>query len=841
MLVAQNWLSRLLRGVNPSWDGVSAEEMDAAFVRVGFETEGFEPIPETTGPLVIGRVESIEELTGFKKPIRHCMVNVGNANGTGELQSIICGARNFSEGDMVVVALPGCVLPGDFAISARETYGRMSAGMICSAAELGLTPQQNKGIITLDPQLQVEVGADARPAIGLSDTVFDVNITPDRGYALSARGLSREIASALDLDFSDVAENPQLAGLSVTVPDVSGDLLSVELQPETKALRFGLRKVSGIDPTVESPWWLQRELMLCGQRPVNAATDVTNYLMLLLGQPMHAFDVDRITGDLVVRCAAEGEKMTTLDDVQRELHTEDVVICDDSGVQSLAGVMGGSTSEISDTTTNVYFEAATWDPITVARTSRRHKLSSEASRRFERGVDPALVEVALDMAASLLVSIAGGTIFAERTIVGDVPRRPSILMAASLPGDIAGVEYSRDTVIDRLEEIGCTVEVSSCGAKLEVTPPTWRTDLTMPADLVEEVLRLEGLEDIPSIVPTAPAGRGLTPAQRRRRAIGHALAYNGYAEILPTPFIADDVFDVWNLPADDSRRNVVTVQNPLEASNSSLGTTLLPSMLDAVKRNVSRGEPNVALFGVEQVTIAHGHGVSPMPSVANRPSDEQIADLLYSLPVQPLHVATVGTGQWELTGPWGDGRAYTYADAIESAQVVARAAGVDLTLENAEMLPWHPGRCAALKVGETVVGYAGELHPQVLERAGLPARTCAMELDVSALPFDQKLPAPVLSSFPALLQDVALVVDDAVPAESVRAVVEEGAGTSGLLESVELFDVYRSEALGEGKKSLAFSLRFRAPDRTLTDDECSEARLQAVERAGQRFGAELRA
>lgn len=836
MLISQNWVTELLGRSNPDWK-VSPAELDSGYVRVGFETEGYSAIPETTGPLVIGRVETIEELEGFKKPIRHCFVNVGDANGTGELQSIVCGARNFQEGSYVVVSLPGAVLPGNFAISARETYGRMSAGMICSAAELGLSDKQNSGIITLPNEI-AEPGTDARSIVGLDDTVFDVNITPDRGYALSARGLTRELASAFNLKFVDPAVDLNVAGVDTSdVPESSGELIKVDLRPETQARRFGVRKVSGIDPKAPTPFWMQRELMLSGQRCVNSATDVTNFVMLLLGQPMHAFDANLIKGGLVVRNALEGESFETLDHVKRTLSTEDVVISDDAGIQSLAGVMGGTTSEISDETTDVFFEAANWHPITTARTSRRHKLSTEASRRFERGVDPEIIEVALDVACALLVSIAGGSVESTRTLIGSAPSMPQIRMKTSRPAELAGVAYSDATVIARLEEVGCAVEVD--GDDLLVTPPTWRPDMTMSADLVEEVLRLEGLEDIPTIVPLAPVGSGLSPAQLRRRAIGHALAYSGYAEILPTPFIRNDTFDVWGLAADDERRSVVTVQNPLDAEYGVLATTLLPSMLEAVNRNVSRGQTSVKLFGLQQVSFKRGSGISPMLDVRQRPSDKEVAELLNSLPVQPLHVATVGVGFVELEGPWGHGRTYSFADAIESARVVARAAGVELNVENVEMLPWHPGRCAALKAGDHIVGYAGELHPQIVEALNLPARTCAMELDVSALPLKESFPAPVLSAFPALHQDLALVVDESVPAESVRKVIEEAAGE--LLEKVELFDVYRSEVLGAEKKSLAFSLEFRAQDRTLTDDECSEGRLAAAGRAAELFGATMRA
>ena len=834
MLITQNWVTRLLKQHNPQWS-VGPADFDAGYVRVGFETEGFEPIEETTGPLVFGRVEEIEELTEFKKPIRYCQVNVGKANGSGELQSIICGARNFAEGDLVVIALPGTVLPGGFAIGERKTYGKMSCGMICSVAELGLTDKSD-GILT-PPAGAGQPGEDAREYLGLDDVIFDVNITPDRGYALSARGLSREIASAFDLKYVDPAVDPSVAGLSTDgVPSPNGETLELNIAEDTKTRRFGLRKVTGIDPKAQSPWWMQRELMLSGQRPVNAATDITNYLMLLLGQPMHAFDADKIQGGLNVRCAEEGEKFETLDHVQRKLNAEDVVICDDSEIQSLAGVMGGTTSEISDETSDVFFEAANWDPITVARTSRRHKLSSEASRRFERGVDPALVEVSLDLACALLAEIAGGTIEATRTLQGELPVMPEISMPVGFPSQIAGVDYPEQAVVARLEEVGA--DVVKKGEQLSVTPPTWRSDLGVPVDLGEEVLRLEGLEDIPTILPTPSAGRGLSPAQKRRRAVGHALAYSGYAEILPTPFIANNTFDTWGLDADDPRRNTVAVQNPLESDHAVLGTTLLPSMLDAVRRNAARGRDSVALFGVQQVSFAVADH-TPMPSVASRPDDATVASVVDSLPRQPLHVATVGSGEQEFAGPWGAGRDYTYADAIESARIVARAAGVELEIANAEHLPWHPGRCAQLSVAGTVVGHAGELHPQVLEALGLPARTCAMELNLSALPLQESFPAPRLSAFPALHQDLALVVDDEIPAETVRRVVESAAGE--LLESVELFDVFRGEQLGDGKKSLAFNLIFRAVDRTLTDEEVNEYRVQAAEKARVELGAQMRA
>lgn len=841
MLISQKWLTSLLNNAdNPGWS-VTSEELDAGFVRVGFETEGYEPLPKTTGPLVVGRVEEIEELTDFKKPIRYCQVNVGDANGTGELQGIICGARNFKLNDLVVVSLPGAVLPGGFEISARKTYDHISNGMMASEAELGFTSKSD-GIIVL-PEGAGEPGQDAREVLGgFDDTIFEVNVTPDRGYALSARGLGREVASAFDLEYKDVAKDPSVAEIDVSaVPAPTGDLIPITLEESAKVQRFGLRKVEGIDPSAQAPFWMKRALMLAGVRSVNAATDVTNFVMLLIGQPMHAFDADKVAGGLRVHNAQGGEEFETLDHTKRTLTPGDVVISDDNGIQSLAAIMGGTTSEISENTTNVYFEAAAWDALTVARSARHHKLSSEASRRFERGVDPTLIEVALDIACALLVQIAGGTISDKRTLVeGSVQDRQPINLRVAHPSELIGVEYSKETVVKRLQEVGC--EIVYNGDDLVVTPPAWRTDLNEPVELIEEIVRLEGLDDIPLVLPTPRGGRGLSPVQRRRRAVTHALAYSGYAEVIPTPFMSNTVLDTWGLDADDERRRVVKVQNPLDADYGVLATTLLPAMLEAVGRNVARGRHDLSLFSVAQVAFKTADS-SPMPSVAARPEESVVEELIESLPQQPLHAATVATGNLELEGPWGDGRAYTWSDAVESAQVVARAAGVDLDIASAEQLPWHPGRCAELSVnidGEThVVGHAGELHPQVLEALGLPARTCAMEIDLTALPLGEKLPAPVLSSFPAVHQDVALVVEEEVPAEAVRRTLEESAGE--LIEEVALFDVYRSESLGENKKSLAFGLIFRAPDRTLTEDEASEGRLAATEAAKEKFGAQMRA
>ncbi|MCQ4361944.1 phenylalanine--tRNA ligase subunit beta [Mycobacterium gordonae] len=827
MRIPYSWLREVVSAGAPGWD-VGPGELEQALVRIGHEVEDVARLGPVEGPLAVGRVSEIEELSGFKKPIRACLVDVGNP----EPQEIVCGATNFVVGDLVVVALPGATLPGDFTIAARKTYGRNSNGMICSAAELGLGADHS-GILVLPPGT-AEPGADGAAVLGLDEVVFHLAITPDRGYGLSVRGLAREIACAYDLDFVDPA--------AVEPLPAQGEAWPLTVDPATGVRRFALRPVTGIDPAAVSPWWLQRRLLLCGIRATSPAVDVTNYVMLELGHPMHAHDRARITGGFRVRFARPGETVVTLDDIERKLEPVDVLIVDDVATAAIGGVMGADSTEVRADSADVLLEAAVWDPAAISRTQRRLHLPSEAARRYERAVDPAISVAVLDRCARLLVDIAGGV--AEPTLTdwrGDPPRAdwspPSVEIPADLPDRIAGVAYPPGTTARRLTQVGARVRQD--GGMLTVTPPSWRPDLRQPADLVEEVLRLEGLEAIPSVLPSAPSGRGLTATQQRRRAIGKSLALSGYVEILPTPFLPAGVFDLWGLPAEDPRRSTTHVINPLEADRPHLATTLLPALLEALHRNVSRGLADVALFALAQVVqpTEQTRAVDLIP-VHRRPTDAEIATLDASLPRQPQHVAAVLAGLREPRGPWGPGRPVEAADAFEAVRIIARASGVDVTFRAAQYLPWHPGRCAEVLAAGTVVGHAGQLHPAVIERAGLPKGTCAIELNLDAIPVGGVPPAPRVSPFPAVFQDVSLVVADDVPAQAVEDAVREGAGE--LLEHLQLFDVFAGPQIGKDRKSLTFALRFRAPDRTLTEDDATAARDAAVRCAAERLGAELR-
>ncbi|MFF9625995.1 phenylalanine--tRNA ligase subunit beta [Streptomyces griseosporeus] len=818
----------------------TGRDVQAKLVSAGLEVETVEQLgADLKGPLVVGQVLTIEELEGFKKPIRFCTVDVGQANGTGEPQEIVCGARNFQVGDKVVVALPGAVLPGDFEIAERKTYGRMSRGMICSSDELNMGDDGTKGIIVLPPE--TETGKDAVELLELVDEVLDIAVTANRGDCLSIRGVAREAAIAYGLPLRD----PAL--LDVPAPNAFG--YPVQVGDPVGCDRFTARTVTGLSPEARSPIWLQRRLQKVGMRPISLAVDVTNYVMTELGQPLHAYDRKLVQGTIGVRRAQPGEKLVTLDGVTRTLDAEDLVITDERGPIGLAGVMGGANTEIADhadvenATTDVVIEAAHFNAVSIARTARRHKLSSEASRRFERGVDPAAAAAAAQRTVDLLVLLAGGTAEAGVTEVVAPSAPRTITVPADHPDKVAGVTYGRETVVRRLQEIGCDVYGQD---ELVVTVPSWRPDLTDPNDLAEEVIRLEGYENLPSTLPKPPSGRGLTARQRLHRRVGRALAGAGYVEAPNYPFISEQVFDQLGLEAGDPARRVVKLTNPLNDEEPALRTSLLPGLLGALRRNDGRGSHDLALF--ETGLVFHPREeqrTAVVLPVDRRPTDEEIAELDAALPEQPRHVAVVLTGAREQAGWWGAGRPADWADAVQAARTVAREAGAELIVRKGAYGPWHPGRCAELAVTvdgtERVVGHAGELHPRVLTTLGLPARTCAMELNLDVLEqVGHDTPrAPRISTFPVATQDVALVVDKPVPTAEVEAALREGAGE--LLESIRLFDVYENEdQLGEGRKSLAYALRFRAADRTLTVDEASAARDAAVALAGERTGAVLR-
>jgi phenylalanyl-tRNA synthetase beta chain len=839
MRVPLSWLAEYAALGEPLPEpGDVARRLTAA----GLEVETFEQAGYDISGVIVAEVTQIEELTGFRKPIRYCQVSIG----TGEPCSVICGAVNFTEGDRVPFAQPGAVLPGGFEIGAKKAYGRMSEGMICSAAELAIG-DDHSGILVLPPS--APLGADFVAYAGLADHVFDIAVTPDRGYALSIRGVARELATAYGVAYTD----PVGTGLPGDVETVSPEVYPASIEDPTACDRFVLREAHGFEPDAPTPLWMRVRLARCGMRSVSLAVDITNYLMLELGQPLHAFDRTRLTGPIVVRRARPGERLETLDHVVRDLDPDDILITDSSGPISMAGTMGGLATEISETSRDLVIEAAHFSAPGTARMSRRHRLFSEASYRFERGVDRELPLRASAKAVSLLAALGGASVVPGCTHASAEVPAVTITIADDYPDRVAGQTYGHDTVVRRLRDVGCEVTDPSAGT-LTVIPPSWRPDLVHPSDLAEEVIRLEGYENVPARMPRAPAGHGLTAQQRIRRLAGRSLAEAGYVEVLSQPFAATADFDRLQLPADDARRTALRLANPLSEDEPLLRTTLLPGLLRVLARNVGRGFADVALY--EMGTVFRpppgSPGIAPILPVDRGPTAAELASLEAGLPAQPLRLGVVLAGDRELPGWWGGGRPAGWQDAIEAVREVLRLTRVPFRVTADQHAPWHPGRCAAILItddqgAERLAGHAGELHPRVVEAFRLPGRTCAAEIDLSVIETAAAalgpVEAPVVSPYPVATQDVALVVAASVPAAEVEAALSAGAtgaGDGSLLEEVALFDVYTGEQAGEGNKSLAYTLRFRAPDRTLTDEEVTAARDAAVAEAGRRVGAVLR-
>ena len=853
----------------------SASQLAKDLVKVGLEEEAIHT-SGVTGPLVCGRVVSmVPETASNGKTVNYCRVDVGeefnDAPGTGKepsdipSRSIICGAHNFKEGNHVVVSLPGAVLPGDFAIATRKTYGHISDGMICSARELGLG-QDSNGIIVLEEYLGergMEVpapGTDMLPILGLNQELLEINITPDRGYCFSMRGVGREYSHSTGAKFTDwgLAEN-----MKNGLPAVNDSGFPVEIEDAAPIRghvgcdRFVARIVRGLNPNAATPQWMVARLESAGMRSISLPVDVTNYVMLDLGQPMHAYDLDKVTGPLVVRRARQGEQHTTLDDVERTLDAEDLLITDCQGghgarVLGIAGVMGGADTEMTESSTNVLLEAAHFDAVSVARSARRHKLPSEASKRFERGSDPELPPVAAQYAAELLVEYGGGTIDPGVADVNHVKPQPTVALPFTAATRLIGVEYSPQRVEELLRAIGCNVTKSDADT-FSVVPPSWRPDLAGgPAHLIEEIARLDGYEKIPSVVPVGPAKIGNPAPLRTRREVSDTLAEAGLTEVMTYPFLGNE-HDLMGLPVDDPRRDTVKLANPLADDSPALRSSLLDTLLDTASRNVSRGNPRVAIFELDQVVSAHGVIPAPIPGVEEKPSDEAMQALRAGVPKQPWHVAAVLAGNAIEASPHDAARAWDWADAIELAIRVAVSQGLAVRPEAlgvggqaAIAAPFHPGRVAQIRVGAftggKVLGYAGELHPKVCQNFGLPPRTCAFELDLDAIeksrPKDAFQLRPV-STFPAAKEDLAFVVKQDVPALKVaNAIAKAG---EGLVEELRLFDVFENaEQLGEGRKSLAFALRLRAADHTLSPQEIKETRNRIIKKVEKTCQATLR-
>ncbi|HEX7405745.1 MAG TPA: phenylalanine--tRNA ligase subunit beta, partial [Candidatus Nanopelagicaceae bacterium] len=582
---------------------MTAEEVGEALVRVGFEVEEIEYQGlEVTGPLVVGRVIKIEEITEFKKPIRWVELDCAEP----ETRFVICGANNFVVGDLVVVALPGSSLPGGFAISQRETYGKVSNGMICSSRELGLS-EDHSGIMVL-PLNCAEPGADAHQLLEIHDVIFDIAINPDRGYALSLRGIAREVATSIGVKYSDPVHSISTENFPKTSKGITPKI-------EEGASVIYIRTLDKFDPLAQSPLWMRRRIEKCGMRSISLAVDVTNYVMLELGQPLHAFDRQQIKGTLHIRRAGKTTTFTTLDGQERSLSREDLLVADDERALALAGTMGGANSEVGINTTSLAIEAARFDPISIAKNARRHKLSTEASRRFERGVDPSLAEFASARAANLLIEF-GSAEHVDSQFDGE-PRYSSIVdFDPAYVATLTGADISLAQVREKLLLIGCDIEEKN-ESLWRIDPPSWRNDLQSPADFVEEVARMVGYDAIPSILPPHPVSPGLTNFQRRLRTLSQLLADKGLVEVQTYPFVSESTLKVMGYTGDRAR--AFRIINPMSEDAPLLRTHLIPGLIQSAVLNLSRGARDFGLFEVGSIF----RNASDPNAIENPPTDKR--------------------------------------------------------------------------------------------------------------------------------------------------------------------------------------------------------------------------
>ena len=801
---------------------ITSEQISQAFVKVGFEIESIEEQgADLKGPLVVGKVLSIEELSEHKKPIRFVGLDVGEK----KTRYVICGARNFKVNDLVVVALPGALLPGDFNISARETYGKISDGMICSAKEIGIS-DEHAGIIVLQ---EGKIGQDAIALLDVRDVIFDVSVNPDRGYAMSVRGLARELAGSLQVKYVDPAD-PKIA--KKFGKNSNPKAVSVKIEDKSGADQIYIRTLDQVNVKKSTPLWMQRRIEKCGMRSISLAVDITNYVMLELGQPLHAFDAQYIMGGLRVVRAGKFTKLTTLDKVDRKLDPDNLLIADAKTPLALAGTMGGLTSEVSNLTTKIALEAAHFDPLSISRNSRSHNLSSEASRRMERNTDPALAEIASARATQLLIDLADAK-YVGTSQAGSPIKNRKVKISQTQISKYLGFPYTAKQVKSALLLIGC--KVAGSGDLLTVEVPTWRPDLINFADFAEEIARLNSYDLIPATLPTGKGGARLNDMQYRKRAVAISLANQGFTEVINYPFVSQEMVDLLGFTGD--RAKSFKIANPMSEEFPLLRTHLLPGLLTTAVRNIGRGSKNLAIFEIGTIfrnTTPLGKAVNP--GISKRPSEKVIKDIYDGVPKQMLFVGAVVTGETILSDWQGSGSKFNWSDAIAKAEEIIESTGNDYEIFSSDLAPWHPGRCAELRVNGKPVAHAGELHPRVITALNLPERSCAFAVILSVLPSAGVTKAPAIWSFPAVVQDVALVVESKISAADLTAAIKQGAGP--LLESIVLFDRY--DQMAGNKVSLAFTLTFRASDRTLTSDEVALYRDQAIAQAAKSVGAVLR-
>jgi phenylalanyl-tRNA synthetase beta chain len=817
--------------------GLSPEELAERLVMTGTEVERIAVSgPPKADGFVVGKVLSAEQHPDADR-LRVCRVD----DGEGE-RTIVCGAPNVTAGQTVAVALPGARMPGGEKLRKAKLRGVASEGMILAADELEIG-DDHEGTLVLDDALAA--GTPLAEVIPLAEPVLEIEVTPNRVDCFGVHGVAREVHA---ISGAPLGPDPWAEEAAAEGEGDAADYASVTVDVPELCPRFTARVFTEV--TVgPSPLWLAARLAAAGQRPINNVVDITNYVMLLTAQPLHAFDLDKVpNGALYVRTAAAGEKMTTLDGVERELDAETVLVCDRDGPTGIAGVMGGQVSEVSAGTTNVLLEVANWNGTNILRTSRQLGLRSEASSRFEKQLHPALCLRAQAVASKLMIELCGAKLVPGTIdVAADVPESRRLRLRGERVSGLLGMEIAQADQVDYLERLGFGVVTN--GADLEVTvPPDRHYDVTREVDLIEEVARVHGIDEyLPTTLP-ATAGRvgGLSREQRLRRRTEDGLRDLGFDQVVGWSFTDPGEPARLRIPFDDVRSGAVMLSNPLSEEQSAMRTMVLGSLLDIASRNLARGAERVALFEAGSVYLMEAPPEPPAGEDPEKPAVGKVDPLAGVFPgerpapvAEPFRIAALAVGPLTARSWRGDSESADFFALKGVLEALAAQLGAELSFERAAEPFLHPGRSAAVEVRGRAAGWLGELHPLVCREWDLDA-TVGFEIDAAPL-----LAAASagdehyldVTTFPAAYQDLAVVLPADVAATEVRAAVLAGGGE--LLRGADVFDLFAGEQLGEGKVSLALALEFRAPDRTLTDEEVGAAR-EAIKAKLEEIGGTLR-
>ncbi len=790
---------------------MSAGELADRLALTGTEVERVSRvgIPADDGNLerfVIGRVKTVEPHPDADRLVL-CQVDIG-----GETSQIICGAKNFGEGDKVAVCIPGGTLPDGRTLEAAEIRGVESHGMMCSEAELGLATE-SPGIMVLPED--APVGEKLNDYIPVSDEVLELEVTPNRPDCLSIYGVAREVAA---ITGTELAPEP-VADVEAAAGGGIDDFIEISVDDPDLCLRYGARLIKGVN-IGESPAWLKARIVAAGMRPVNNVVDITNYVMWTLGEPMHAFDLAKIAGGrLVARRARDGEKLVTIDGTERTLTGEMLVIADAEKPSAVAGIMGSEASEVTEDTTDILLEAANFHGPNILATSMELGLRSDSSTRFEKGLDPELVPRALAMASRMMVELCGGSLVPGQVDIYAEPMQKGVvhLRQEKLSG-LLGIDIPGEEAQAILGRLGFEVETEAEGLRAVV--PSFRADVEREVDLVEEVARVFGLDLIP---PTLPSEMrvlgGLSARQQAERDISRTLAARGLNEVITYTFVPGNFADRLRLLEDDPRRRALRLSNPLSVEQSVMRTLMLPSLLDIVAGNLSQRNRDVNIFELGRVYLPREGGKLP---------DERRA-------VGGCLCGSLAGETW--LGGGGDSGYFTAKGLVEAVFATVRG---EFDTRAAREPFLHPGKSADIYIGGAAAGYLGEVHPLVLKAHGIEQPVTAFEIDEQALLENAAgiVQFEDLITYPASFQDIAVIVDADITADQVLDTVRQAG--SELLHSARVFDIYEGEQVGEGRRSIALRLEFRSPERTLTDAEVDAAREKIVSALAEAHGAELR-